>query len=380
MRLSRDKLILPIILLPSASLSFRLLIDALFWLPFFAKTKFKVLSPRVILIVLAAMCLLTQSFMSVSFNNLLELGRVIPLILISVCLSEIRNKEKIPTLFLHLLIINLLVSVGNYTFSAELLTKLGFNDAPFYELYGRNSGAFAFLSAAGLLSFINLYFLMSSNEKWPFRLFWFFLVLAGLAVSGSKTYMLVGTLLVVSFLILKTPAGLKRPEKILGLFVFSTIVAGVFYSVLTKLKFQVLYQISRLGIFLATGSLSSVTARFEKVEMYLSVQNQNSLFQLIGTPKELLVHMNGTFDNDYLFFFVRLGVPLTLLAVMLLLSDLLKFIKLKLFFVAITILLLMVAAAAIPILSDIQSSILVVILGYYFSLLANEKRKKSIHV
>jgi hypothetical protein len=380
MRFSRDKLLLPLILLPSASPSFRLLIDALFWLPFSAKTKLKALSPRMILLLYAAMCLLAQSLLSSSFNNLYELGRVFPLVLTSICLSEIRNKEKIPTLFRHLLIINLLVSMANYTFSAELLAKFGFNDAPFYELYGRNSGVFAFLGTAGLLSFINLYFLMSSNEKWPFRLFWFFLVIAGLAISGSKTFMLTGMLLIASFLMLQAPAGLKRPKKILGFFAFSTIIAGAVYAVLSKLKFQVFYQVTRLGVFIVTGSLSSVTARFKKIEMYLDVQNQNSLFYLIGTPKELLVHANGTFDNDYLFFFVRLGVPLTVLTVMLILSYVLKFIKVRFFFVAITILLLMVAAAAIPILSDIQSSILVVLLGYYFSLLANEKRKKSIHV
>jgi hypothetical protein len=380
MRLSPDKLLLPVILLPSANLNLRFLMDAVILLPLAAKLRFRVFKPHMMLLLLVSLCLFCQAIYSSSIANLLELGRIFPLIVIFICLSALTEIEKIPALFFNLLAVNLLVALANYTFSADALVEFGFNNKPFYEMYGRNTGALAFTGTAGFLSFINLYFLLTSQKSWSVRLGWMFMILAGLAVSGSKTYMLTGFLLCSVFLVLKVPSILSRPQNLFGIFFFTIFISGAVYAAVSFLKFQVLYQITRLGFFLSSGSLSSIDERFKKIEMFLGIQNENLLFHLIGTPKELLTNFGGTFDNDFLFFYVRFGAPTTLLLLTLISVYIFRFVKMKLFFVSCMLFVTMIGAFTIPVLSDPQSSIFIIILAHYLSCRANEEKQKSGYV
>jgi hypothetical protein len=144
------------------------------------------------------------------------------------------------------------------------------------------------------------------------------------------------------------------------------IVVSFISYLVSEEQFQVLYQIERLVYFIQFFELGSVDARFFIWETYFSSQMQNPVFLLFGTPKELLQQFTGTFDSDFVFYFVRLGIIIFSMILGIYFYFLSMLYRKKAYYEFYFLGLVILASFFIGIATDIQASIILSLILMYF--------------
>ena len=130
-----------------------------------------------------------------------------------------------------------------------------------------------------------------------------------LFASGSKVNYVLFILALLIFLIynlVRTFIHLKLHKNFIGLFCIVTLFGYISYDILVN--FEVSYQIVKLLSILETGSSSSLSGRLQIWNSYFAVQIESFIFLLFGVPKSVLSDLNSTFDSDYIWVCLRLGI------------------------------------------------------------------------
>ena len=300
-------LFLLIFFIPAVNLTIRLSLDLILFLLIFLFSNLSINKNFLFIIFPIVLCFLVQDMQFGSINNLLEIGRFAPIISTVILLKYFKGINDYEYLFLLLLGINFIFCIFNYFFLSEWMVNNGFNIISFEKAYGRNSGAVASFTILALLSFINIFIgLTTSNFALRFSCLTFGLIC--LLISGSKTIIAASFFYIFLYFFRNSLKFFLNPIRGIAIVSFIMIVVSIISYLVLEEQFQVLYQIERLIYFIQFFELGSVNARFLIWETYFSSQIQNPVFLLFGTPKELLQQFTGTFDSDFVFYFVRLGI------------------------------------------------------------------------
>ncbi|MDA9324137.1 hypothetical protein N9Q56_00475 [bacterium] len=255
------------------------------------------------------------------------------------------------------------------------MVQFNFNAFSYKDANGRNTGLTASTGAIGVLAFINLFLLLKNGSKKLFGLVWLTCIVGCLAFSGSKSFMVVGCLLVGVHSIGILARSLIRPLATFEILLYSAFVIFVIKYFIDNYDFQVLYQIARLFSYLQATSLpSSLASRLELWDLYLSIQSQSVYYYLFGTPKELIKVHNSTFDSDIMFFIVRLGFFLTTIFCLSVFYAFIQLLRKKLFFEMTFLIGILGASAIIGIATDPQGSLFTFMVLLYMFRTESESR------
>jgi hypothetical protein len=354
----QQPLSLIIMSLPSANFTLRFLIDAniLFLNILLYGSQVKRYLVVVIFVLLG--CLSVQSLQVLTISNILEIGRILPLLSLALIWRRNSTKKQIESLLRNVLFLNFVVCILNYLFISDLMVQFNFNAFSYEDANGRNTGLTASTGAIGVLAFINLFLLLKNGSKKLFGLVWLICIVGCLAFSGSKSFMAVGCLLVCVHSIGILAKSFIRPLAAFEILLYLAFVIFVIKYFIDTYDFQVLYQIVRLFSYLQATSLpSSLASRLELWDLYLSIQSQSVYYYLFGTPKELIKVHNSTFDSDIMFFIVRLGFFLTTIFYLSAFYAFIRLLQKKLFFEMTFLIGILGASAIIGIATDPQGSL-----------------------
>ena len=354
----QQSLSLIIMSLPSANFTLRFLIDAniLFLNVLIYGSQVKRYLVVVIFVLLG--CLSVQSLQVFTISNILEIGRILPLLSLALIWRRNSTKKQIESLLRNVLFLNFVICILNYLFISDLMVQFNFNAFSYEDANGRNTGLTASTGAIGVLAFINLFLLLKNGSKKLFGLVWLICIVGCLAFSGSKSFMVVGCLLVCVHSIGILAKSFIRPLAAFEILLYLAFVIFVIKYFIDTYDFQILYQIVRLFSYLQATSLpSSLVSRLDLWDLYLSIQSQSVYFYLFGTPKELIKVHNSTFDSDIMFFIVRLGFFITTIFYLSVFYAFIRLLQKKLFFEMTFLIGILGASAIIGIATDPQGSL-----------------------
>lgn len=354
-----------IFFIPAVNLTVRLSLDLILFLLIFLFSNLRINKNFLFIIFPIFICLMLQDMQYGSINNLLEIGRFAPIISTIILLKYFRGINDYEYLFLLLLGVNFIFCLLNYLFLSEWMVNNGFNLISFENAYGRNSGAVASFTVLALLSFINI-FIGLTTKTFAFRISCLTFGLICLLITGSKTLIAVSFFYIFLYFFRNSLNFFLNPIR--GIFIVSFIIITISFisNLVLSEQFQVLYQLERLIYFIQFFELGSVDARFFIWETYFSSQMQNPAFLLFGTPKELLQQFTGTFDSDFVFYFIRLGILIFSAIIGIYIYFLNMLYRKKAFSEFYFLGLVIMASFFIGIATDIQASILLCLLLMYF--------------
>lgn len=354
-----------IFFIPAVNLTQRLSLDLSFFALIFLLSNSKISKDFVIVLFPIFLCFAYQDFQFGSFNNLLEIGRFLPILSTILLLKYFKESYQYEYLFILLLVINFLFCFLNYFYLSDWMVNNGFNIVSYENAYGRNSGAVASFTTLALLSFANIFIGLSSS-RFIFKFFCILLGLVCLFISGSKTFIAASFLYIFIFFFRNSLKLFIHPLQGLVTIIFIFLSITLIFSLASSEQFQVLYQLERLLYFVQFLDLGSVDARFFIWETYFSSQSQKITFLLFGTPKELLQEFSGTFDSDFVYYFVRLGIFIFSIILIIYFYFLSELFRKKAFQEFYFLGLVFLASIFIGISTDIQASIVLCLIVLYF--------------
>ena len=303
-------LVIFFLLLPTSEYSVRFLLEVPFYvLILFFKKSIKSIYGFEYLLIYIFLVFMFQALYTINVHNILDIARIFSLISF-ITFVRCLNRKQILYIPHILMVIHILAQILNYIDSGQLLWSLNVNNLNLDQSYGRNSGIFSSIAIAGFFSLSYLIYLAHMRSSSTLlNILGSVLGIFSLFASGSKVNYVLFILALLIFLIynlVRTFIHLKLHKNFIGLFCIVTLFGYISYDILVN--FEVSYQIVKLLSILETGSSSSLSGRLQIWNSYFAVQIESFIFLLFGVPKSVLSDLNSTFDSDYIWVCLRLGI------------------------------------------------------------------------
>ena len=346
------------ILAPATSLTLKFAIDLVLIFIFVCINNTKIKLSHFILLCFSLLILSFQDLQTKQLNNILEVGRLISVWLIFNLCNQINNSKVLILFLKNIMILAGIFTILNYMVLSDIMVSIGFNNLSFKEAYGRNSSIFATYSAVGTLSFLTIHFIARGRIIDIRTILALLSALLCLFASGSKTYILLVFIYILTALLIYF---FKRFSIKNVVFYLMGLVAIYYMSdiFLDLKKFQVMYQLEKLLLFLQGNIPTSILKRLEYWESFLTLQTTSVTYLLFGVPKEVTDQIGNTFDSDAIFILVRFGLVVFILYLFLISTILIRFFRRIQFLDFLLFLSIIVGSLTLGVLSDVQSLALI---------------------